>query len=68
MKSKIDIGIIIKILNEAIEAYDKGHPTMTKEEWENLYFELKEWEEHTGIRFANSPTRKTRFKNILEKR
>ena len=60
MKSKIDIGILIKILNEATEAYKKGQPIMTNEEWDNLYLELDEWEKQTHIIFANSPTRKKR--------
>jgi len=61
MKSKLDIGIIIKKLNKATEAYDKGQPIMSDKEWDNLYFELKEWEDQTGIIFADSPTQKIHF-------
>lgn len=61
MKSKIDIGIIIKKLNKATEAYDKGEPIMSDYEWDRLYFELKEWEDQTGIVFENSPTQKIHF-------
>lgn len=42
MKSKIDIGIIIKKLNKATKAYNKGKPIMSDYEWDNLYSELKE--------------------------
>lgn len=56
MKSKIDIGIIIKKLNKATEAYNKGKPIMSDYEWDNLYSELKEWENYTGIIFEDSPT------------
>jgi NAD-dependent DNA ligase len=61
MKSKLDIGIIIKKLNKATKAYDKGQPIMSDKEWDNLYFELKEWEDQTGIVFADSPTQKIHF-------
>ena len=64
MKSKLDIGIIIKKLNKATEAYDKGQPIMSDKEWDNLYFELKEWEDQTGIIFADSPTQKIHFQKV----
>ena len=66
MKSKLDIGIIIKKLNKATEAYDKGQPIMSDKEWDNLYFELKEWEDQTGIVFADSPTQKIHFQKVSE--
>lgn len=66
MKSKIDIGIIIKKLNEATEAYDKGKPIMSDYEWDKLYFELKEWEDQTGIVFEDSPTQKIHFQKVSE--
>ena len=66
MKSKIDIGIIIKKLNKATEAYDKGEPIMSDYEWDKLYFELKEWEDQTGIIFEDSPTQKIHFQKVSE--
>ena len=66
MKSKIDIGIIIKKLNKATEAYDKGEPIMSDYEWDKLYFELKEWENQTGIIFEDSPTQKIHFQKVSE--
>ena len=66
MKSKIDIGILIKKLNKATEAYDAGHPIMTDKEWDDLYFELAEWEKQTGIIFADSPTQKIHFEKVSE--
>ena len=56
MKSKIDIGILIKKLNKATVAYDEGHPIMTDKEWDDLYFELEKMEEETGIIYPDSPT------------
>ena len=66
MKSKIDIGILIKKLNRATVAYDEGHPIMTDKEWDDLYFELAEWEKQTGIIFADSPTQKIHFEKVSE--
>ena len=66
MKNKIDIGIIIKKLNKATEAYDKGEPIMSDYEWDKLYFELKEWEDQTGIIFEDSPTQKIHFQKVSE--
>lgn len=65
MKSKIDIGIIIKKLNKATEAYDKGKPIMSDYEWDELYFELKEWENQTGIILKIPPLKKFIFRKYL---
>ena len=66
MRNKIDIGILIKQLNEATDAYNKGHPIMSDAEWDNLYFELKEWEEKTSIIFPDSPTQTIHFTKVSE--
>ena len=39
---------------------------MTDKEWDDLYFELDEWEKQTGIVFADSPTRKIHFTKVSE--
>lgn len=54
------------LLNEATEKYDKGTPTMTDEEWDNLYFELKTLEEECDFFFKNSPTHRIHFKKVSE--
>ncbi len=54
------------LLNKATEEYDKGTPTMTDEEWDNLYFELKTLEEECDFFFKNSPTHKIHFKKVSE--
>ncbi len=54
------------LLNEATEEYDKGTPTMTDEEWDSLYFELKTLEEKCDFFFKNSPTHKIHFKKVSE--
>lgn len=48
---------LIKILNEATIKYETGHPIMSDEQWDDLYFQLKEFEETTGIIYPNSPVR-----------
>ena len=60
---------LINILNEATKAYDEGHPIMTDEEWDKLYFELVQLEEFNGNPLPNSPTQKIVFeiKNDLKK-
>ena len=66
MKSKIEIGILIKKLNEATKQYELGTPIMSDKEWDDLYFELKDWEEKTGIVFSNSPTQKIHYEVVTE--
>ena len=55
--NKIDYGILIKKLNEAADAYyNSGTPIMSDEEFDMYMEELREFEEHSGIVFSNSPT------------
>ena len=50
------IRFLVRYLNDCTEAYDKGNPKITDEEWDNKYFELKSLEEETGLVLSNSPT------------
>ncbi len=43
-------------LNERTEEYDRGHPTVSDQEWDDVYFQLKNSESKGGDIFANSPT------------
>lgn len=56
--NKIDYGIAIKQLNELTKAYDEGRPLVSDEEWDDLYFEVKDFENRTNIKFKDSPTQK----------
>lgn len=47
---------LIKKLNKATEAYDKGNPYISDKEWDADYFALKEIEDITGIVYPDSPT------------
>lgn len=63
------IRFLVRYLNECTKAYDEGHPTITDEEWDNKYFELKNLEEETGLILSNSPTQNISYdvKNELAK-
>ena len=50
------IQILVNELNQATLCYDIGLPYMSDKEWDEKYFYLKELEQKTGIRLANSPT------------
>lgn len=67
--NKIDYGIAIKQLNELTKAYDEGRPLVSDEEWDDLYFEVKDFENRTNIKFKDSPTQKISYTvvNKLEK-
>ena len=60
---------LIELLNKATKAYDEGHPIMTDKAWDELYFQLQELENRTGIILPDSPTQKVVYEvvNELEK-
>lgn len=47
---------LIEKLNSATKAYDEGHPIMSDQEWDNLYFELLAVEREAGFTLSESPT------------
>lgn len=47
---------LIKNLNHYTQLYDEGTPDISDEEWDKMYFELKELEKETGLIYPNSPT------------
>ena len=51
-------------LNEATEAYDKGHPIMTDAAWDEKYFRLVELESQSGFSFSDSPTHNIHFVTV----
>lgn len=60
---------LVKKLNEATKAYDEGHPIMSDQEWDELYFELVKKERYAGHVLPDSPTQKISYQvvNELEK-
>jgi DNA ligase (NAD+) len=57
---------LIETLNYNTKLYDEGHPTMTDEEWDKLYFELCGLELESGMYFADSPTQKVNYQVVNE--
>lgn len=47
---------MVSILNEAAEAYYKGEPIITNEQYDVRIEDLKQLEKETAIMFVNSPT------------
>jgi DNA ligase (NAD+) len=47
---------LIEKLNHYTALYDAGTPDISDEEWDKMYFELKELEKETGLIYPNSPT------------
>jgi DNA ligase (NAD+) len=57
---------LIKELNAATVAYDKGTPIMTDKEWDDKFFQLVEMENDLGWHYPDSPTQKIYFETISE--
>ena len=64
MNSKI--RTLINKLNACTELYDNGTPTISDEEWDNLYFQLKQIEKESGIIYPDSPTQKVLYNVVNE--
>ena len=48
-------------LNYYTQKYDEGEPEITDEEWDDIYFAVKSYEEETGYVAENSPTNKVNY-------
>ena len=47
---------LIDLANNLTRDYDLGHPTVSDENWDDLYFQIQELEEKLGIYYKHSPT------------
>ena len=47
---------LIDLANNLTRDYDLGHPTVSDESWDGLYFQIQELEEKLGIYYKHSPT------------
>lgn len=52
---------LIYRLNYYTKCYDEGHPEISDKEYDNLYNQLLELEEETGIIYPDSPTQKINY-------
>ena len=55
---------LIEKLNYYTKLYDEGHPEITDQEWDDLYFQLIEKEKETGVILSNSPTNKIDYQVV----
>lgn len=65
-KVKNEMHSLIKELNEATEAYDKGTPYLSDLEWDKKYFQLSNLEKEFNIYLENSPTQMISFTVVNE--
>lgn len=66
IKDKFNYAAAIKKLNKWTAAYEENHPIVEDKEWDDLYFDVKFFEENTGIIFPDSPTQKIHYQ-VLNK-
>lgn len=52
---------LINLLNRYTKSYDEGHPEISDREYDDLYNQLLELEEKTGIIYPNSPTQRINY-------
>lgn len=61
---QLEIDKLVKKLNDYTDLYNEGHPTISDQEWDKLYFELVKKEIETGYYSPNSPTQKINYKTV----
>lgn len=66
---KKSIPELVRLLNYYTRLYDEGHPAISDEEWDEMYFELIEAEKEAGYALPDSPTQKITYSVVtaLEK-
>ena len=52
---------LIDKLNYYTELYDKGTPEISDKEYDDLYFQLKDLEDRSGIVYPDSPTQNIHY-------
>lgn len=58
------INDLVEYLNRCTISYDEGNPVITDEEWDKLYFELKDLEDTSGLILGNSPTQTITYESV----
>ena len=60
---------LINKLNYYTKLYDEGHPEISDKTWDEMYFQLQQAEQETGVVLANSPTHHINYQvvNALNK-
>lgn len=57
---------LIEKLNHYTKLYDEGHPVISDQQWDEMYFDLKKLEELSGVILSNSPTLKIDYQVVNE--
>ena len=55
---------LIYKLNYYTKKYDEGKPEISDKEWDDMYFELQELENCTGLYYEDSPTQKINYQVV----
>lgn len=55
---------LIDKLNYYTKLYDEGHPEISDQEWDNMYFELQKLENTYNIYFEDSPTQRINYQVV----
>ena len=55
---------LIEQLNYHTKLYDEGHPVISDQEWDSMYFHLQELEHNTGVYLPDSPTQKVSYQVV----
>lgn len=63
---KYEIEDLIEKLNYYTKKYDEGHPEISDQEWDDMYFKLVSLEGYSGIYNENSPTQKISYQAVNE--
>lgn len=64
MDKVIRIKELINFLNATTLEYLNGKPKISDKEWDNLYFELKQLEQESGIIYPDSPTQTIFYEEV----
>jgi len=59
-----EIRNLIDKLNYYTKLYDEGHPAITDQQWDMLYFQLQKMENESGIYFYDSPTQSVNYQVV----
>ena len=55
---------LVDKLNHYTKAYDEGHPEISDQEWDDLYFQLQKFENYTGLYLDDSPTQRINYQVV----
>ena len=59
-----EIRDLIDKLNYYTKKYDEGHPEISDQEWDWMYFQLQKMEFDSGIYYPDSPTQSVNYQVV----